>query len=350
MKSKNLSENILKAIKSSGYKYIDLDAVIDTNIILERSGETFKRFIFTFNDQLGNELCLRPDLTIASCVRYLNQNKKNSEKIFYSGQAFRKGVNKKDPVIRNQIGFEILGSFTEKKDDKKIIQTSLKTLSKVSYKSGEMVLGNIEIFRLLLDKLDCPARWKLRLQRHFWREKYFNDLLKRLETNSDIDPTIVEIDKKKYYRMIKGNKKKQVAGRSVEEILLRFDSKIKDPRRTKKGSNVVKILKEYLKIECPINQASKKLNSFFKKYKINLRVQDDYFPITINKINKLNVRFSSSFGRHLEYYTGLVFKIDIKSNSQKLNIRGGRYDSLIKDLGFKKNIPAVGAAINLKKI
>ena len=350
MKSKNLSENILKVIKSNGYKYIDLDTVIDTNLILERSGENFKRFIFSFNDQLGNELCLRPDLTIASCVRYLNNNKKTSEKIFYSGQAFRKGLNKKDSVIRSQIGFEILGSFTEKKDDKKIIETSLKALSKIKYKSGNLVIGNIEIFRLLLDKLDCPARWKLRLRRHFWREKYFNDLLKRLETNSDIDPTIVEIDKKKYSRMINGNQKKEVAGRSMEEILLRFDSKIKDPRRTKKGSNVVKILKEYLKIECPINQASKKLNLFFKKNKINLRVQDDYFPITKNKINKLNVRFNSSFGRHLEYYTGLVFKIDIKSKSEKLNIKGGRYDSLIKDLGFKKNIPAVGAAINLEKI
>ena len=350
MKSKNLSENILKIIKSNGYKYIDLDTVIDTNLILERSGENFKRFIFSFNDQLGNELCLRPDLTIASCVRYLNNNKKTSEKIFYSGQAFRKGLNKKDSVIRSQIGFEILGSFTEKKDDKKIIETSLKALSKIKYKSGNLVIGNIEIFRLLLDKLDCPVRWKLRLQRHFWREKYFNDLLKRLETNSDIDPTIVEIDKKKYSKMINGNQKKEVAGRSIEEILLRFDTKIKDPRRTKKGSNVVKILKEYLKIECPINQASKKLNLFFKKNKINLRVQNDYFPITKNKINKLNVRFNSSFGRHLEYYTGLVFKIDIKSKSEKLNIRGGRYDSLIKDLGFKKNIPAVGAAINLEKI
>ena len=43
-------------------------------------------------------------------------------------------------------------------------------------------------------------------------------------------------------------------------------------------------------------------------------------------------------------------KIDINSKSEKLNIRGGRYDTLIKDLGFNKNIPAVGAAINLKKI
>ena len=350
MKSKKLSENILKLIKSEGFRYINLDTVIETNHIVERSGESFRRFIFSFNDQKGNEICLRPDLTIASCLKYLNEKNKASKKVFYSGQAFRKTQKLSDNIIRNQIGFEIIGSKNEKDDDKKIINTAVKSLSKVKFSSGVLTIGNIEIFKLLLNKLDIPKRWRLRLQRHFWREKYFNDLLKRLETNSDIDPTIVEIDKKKYSKMINGNQKKEVAGRSIEEILLRFDTKIKDPTRTKKGSNVVKILKEYLKIDCPINKASKKLNLFFKKNKINLRVQDDYFPITKNKINKLNVRFNSSFGRHLEYYTGLVFKIDIKSKSEKLNIRGGRYDSLIKDLGFKKNIPAVGAAINLEKL
>ena len=46
MKSKNLSENILKVIKSNGYKYIDLDTVIDTNLILERSGEVSKDLYF----------------------------------------------------------------------------------------------------------------------------------------------------------------------------------------------------------------------------------------------------------------------------------------------------------------
>ena len=30
--------------------------------------------------------------------------------------------------------------------------------------------------------------------------------------------------------------------------------------------------------------------------------------------------------------------------------RGGRYDDLLKSLGAKKNIPAVGAAINLNNI
>ena len=348
MKSKNLSESILKSVKSKGFKHTELDSVIETNHIVERSGESFRRFIFSFNDQNGKELCLRPDLTIASCIRYLNERIKGTVKVYYNGQAFRKSQNRKDPIIRNQIGFEIIGSNNEKKDDKQIIETSLKSLSKFKYSSGSLIIGNVEIFKLLLNKLDIPKRWKLRLQRHFWRENYFNDLLKRLETNSDVDPTIVEIDKRKYQKMLKENQSRQIAGRSVNEILSRFNNKIKDPRRAKKGKNVAKVIKEFLKINCPINQAGKKLNLFFKKNKINLRVENSYFPITKNKISKLNIKYSASFGRQLEYYTGMVFKIVVKSKTGNINlINGGRYDNLMADLGSSKKISAVGAAINL---
>ena len=80
------------------------------------------------------------------------------------------------------------------------------------------------------DRLEIPSRWKLRLARHFWREGYFNDLLKRLETNSDVDPITVEFDKKRFLKMTKENKSLIIAERSIDEILKRFDKKIKDPR------------------------------------------------------------------------------------------------------------------------
>ncbi len=348
MKSKNLSDSILKTVRSNGFKYIELPSVIEVNHIVQRSGESFRKFIFSFTDQGGNELCLRPDLTIVSCLRYLENNLKGKEKIFYNGQAYRKSENKKDSIVRNQVGFEIIGSRNEKNDDKEIINTSLKSLKNFNYSSGEITIGNVEIFNLLISKLDIPKRWKLRLSRHFWREDYFNDLLKRLETNSDVDPTIVEIDKKRYFRMLKDDQSTIIANRTINEILSRFDKKIKDPRRPSKGGNISKIIKEFLKIKCPINNAAKVLNKFFKKYKINLLVDQRYFPISKNKINKLNVTFSAAFGRQLEYYTGMVFKIDIKSKSKIINCcNGGRYDKLISDLGSKKQTPAVGAALNL---
>jgi len=51
MKSKNLSEKILKSVKTKGFKYIGLPSVIETNHIVQRSGENFRKFIFSTNDR-----------------------------------------------------------------------------------------------------------------------------------------------------------------------------------------------------------------------------------------------------------------------------------------------------------
>ena len=53
MKSKNLSEKILRSVKSKGFKYIQLPSVIETNHIVQRSGENFRKLIFSFVDQNG---------------------------------------------------------------------------------------------------------------------------------------------------------------------------------------------------------------------------------------------------------------------------------------------------------
>ena len=348
MKSKNLSEKILKSVESKGFKYIELPSVIEANHIVQRSGENFRKFMFSFSDINGKELCLRPDLTIVSCLRYLERNLNGKEKIFYSGQAYRKAQIKKDKIIRNQIGFEILGSKNEKNDDKEIINTSLKSLQNLKYSTGILTIGNVEIFRLFVSKLEIPSRWKLRLVRHFWRQDYFNDLLERLETNQDIDPIEVELDKNKYLKLLKKDSSIMIAGRSIGEILKRFNTKLNDPRTANKAKKVSILIRSFLKIKCPINNAAKELNKFFKINKINLVVDQKYFPMSSSKLSKLNVMFSTSFNRDVEYYTGMVFKIDIKLNSKLVNfVNGGRFDNLIADLGSKKHIPAVGAAFNL---
>ena len=42
MKSKNLSDKILRSVQSKGFKYIDLPSVIETNHIVQRSGESLQ--------------------------------------------------------------------------------------------------------------------------------------------------------------------------------------------------------------------------------------------------------------------------------------------------------------------
>jgi Histidyl-tRNA synthetase len=209
-------------------------------------------------------------------------------------------------------------------------------------------VSDVSLFQKLIETLTIPERWKMRLKRHFWRPQYFEDLLKRLETNSDVDPTAVELDKKRFTEMRNLDQSKEIASRKISEILTRFDRKIKDPRSFSENKKIVKIIREFLKINCPINQLDKILKNFVKKNKLSNSVFKDLS--TIKKLSKINSKttFSTNFGRDLEYYTGIVF--EIYNSSKKEIARGGRYDGLLKSLGSKKNISAVGAAINLNNL
>ena len=147
--------------------------------------------------------------------------------------------------------------------------------------------------------------------------------------------------------MKKMKQKKVIAGRSILEILKRFDKKIKDPRSFNEGKKIVNIIRSFLKISCQLSKLDNKLLDFAQKNNLKKNIFKEFK--SIQNLKKLNqeVKFITNFGRDIEYYTGVVFEI---FSGTKEIARGGRYDDLLKSLGAKKNIPAVGAAINLNNI
>ncbi len=345
MKSKKLSDKIISTFKSNGFSLSEPDVLLDSEYIIQRSGEIFKRSMLTFENKDGKLMCLRPDLTVASCIKYLE--KKTNSKIYYSGQAYRRNNKKNSELINEQLGVEILGSKNQLRDDYKVIQTILNSAIKIKRKKIKIKVGDISLFKRLVNSLEMPERWKLRLIRHFWRPKYFDELLKRLEKNSDIDSVEFDTDKRRFYEMKEMGQNKLIAGRSISEILKRFEKKIKDPRSFKGRKKVVKIIKSFLKISCKLPNIEKTLLTFVKKNNLNQNIFKELKSIQNLKKFKQEIYFSTNFGRDIEYYTGIVFEV---FSGNKEIARGGRYDDLLKSLGAKKSIPAVGAAINLNNI
>ncbi len=345
MRSKKLSEKIIKAFKGNGFVLSEPDVLLESEYIIERSGEKFRNSMVTFEREDGKTMCLRPDLTVASCINFLQ--KKTSSKIYYSGQAYRRSSSKSSDFINDQLGIEILGSKNQIQDDFKVISTILSSAKKIKSKKIQIKVGDISLFKNLINALDMPERWKLRLIRHFWKPTYFEELLKRLGNNTDIDAVAFDTDKKRFYEMKKLNQDKIVAGRSISDILKRFDKKIKDPRSFSDGKQIVKIIKSFLKINCKLSKLDEKLLDFEKKNNLKKNTFKNFKSIqNLKKLNQ-DINFITNFGRDVEYYTGIVFEV---FSGKKEIARGGRYDDLLKGLGAKKNIPAVGAAINLKNI
>ena len=60
-------------------------------------------------------------------------------------------------------------------------------------------------------------------------------------------------------------------------------------------------------------------------------------------------RFSTSFGRGVDYYTGFEFELHAKAQSKSNGVEplvaGGRYDGLMTQLGAGTPIPAVGFSV-----
>ena len=345
MKSKKLSEKIIKTFKSNGFVLSAPEVLLDSEYIIQRSGENFRKSMLTFENEDGKIMCLRPDLTVASCIKFLE--KKSKSKIYYSGQAYRRSDIKGSDLINDQLGIEILGSKNQLQDDFKIIKTILNSAEKIKSKKIQIKVSDIGLFKKLINSLDMPERWKLRLIRHFWRPIYFEELLDRLDKNSDIDSDTFDTDKKRFYEMKKMEQNKIIAGRSISEILKRFDKKIKDPRSFVDGKKIVKIIRSFLKINCKLSELDERLLDFAKQNNLKKNIFKDFKSIlNLKKLNQ-DINFIANFGRDVEYYTGIVFEV---FSGKKEIARGGRYDDLLKSLGAKKNTPAVGAAINLKNI
>jgi len=304
----NISKKILNIFKKKGFNFIDLEIVIDTDLLAQRSGEAFKKYSLNFKDNSGKEISLRPDLTIATAIQYIQSKKRGTEKLSYFGSAFRLNKNR-DLNVFDQIGCEIINSKSS--PEYLILSTILSVFQKL--KKTEIVLNDLGLFQNLINSLNLPQRWKLRLIRHYSRKEYFDELLKRLDTNYDLDDEKIKIDYDRLEELKKMDADKVIGGRTVEEIIERFEKKIKDPRDNFRGSRSVKIIKNFLKLKVPLGKSKNVIKNFVEKN--NLKIKN--INQTLSKFNNLNKKlgskhdiiFDAKFGRETQYYTGLAFSI-----------------------------------------
>ena len=113
------------------------------------------------------------------------------------------------------------------------------------------------------------------------------------------------------------------------------------------NENGLKIIKTFLKINCKLSKLDDELLNFVKKNNLKKNIFKNFKSLqNLKKLNQ-DINFVANFRRDVEYYTGIVFEV---FSGTKEIASGGRYDDLLKSLGAKKKIPAVGAAINLKNI
>src|SRR5262249_56810325 len=110
------------------------------------------------------------------------------------------------------------------------------------------------------------------------------------------------------------------------------------------------LIEKFLTIGGDPDEASAELRAFAREHRLAVDAALDLFEsrtgfLAARGVDVSRIRFSTAFGRGLDYYTGFVFELgDPAAAGNAPLAAGGRYDGLLARLGSDRAIPAGGVA------
>jgi len=360
------------SFEAAGYEPVTTPVLQPAEIFLDRHGEDLRRRTYLFNDPGGQELCLRPDLTIPVCRLYLEREPQGLKpaRLCASGAIYRYQPTGSTKLSEyNQCGLELLGPIDDVEADAEVTRLALRGVEEAGLTSYEVELGDLALFTALIDALSIPEGWKERLKRQFWRPAFFADLLASLQ-NGEADRSdagrdgllsvMAGLGEDQAAALLKDVLKlggiAPVGGRGVEEIAARLLQKADDATTRKLPKEAAASISKFLEISCPAADAVSQIRALTKEAGITLDAALDRLAARLTALGKAGVdlgtaRFSTGFGRRLEYYTGHVFEIRVPTLGEDAVVAGGgRYDRLLQTLGATAPVPAVGCAVALERL
>lgn len=356
---------IMAVFERAGFEHIAPDIIQPADIFLERSGEDIRARTFVFNDPDGNELCLRPDLTVPACRYHLSSatDPAAEKRYCYLGTAFRFPDEALSPQEFNQAGLEWLGGSDPVAAEARVIKLTLSALEAAGLSQLKVTLGDLGLFNALIEDMPMPARWRRRLRHQFWRPQAFHALLDNFakppaQKKTSISPHVDAIEGKDAEAAVAQRLKEMglpvVTDRSIADVASRLSEKLADRSEAPLDRAMVETIERYLSIEGTVSDVPPQLKSLkggktfagaIAWFERRLSALED------QGLNSRRFQFNAGFGRELEYYTGLVFQVDVEARNQPVTVAGGgRYDDLLGDLGAPAKIPAVGCAIHTERV
>ena len=285
-------DGFLKDLIAAGYRQVETPILQPSDPFINRMGAEMQRRLYRFTDPGGEELCLRPDLTIPTALDYVRAGRFDEARLCYQGTAFRyqpRGAGK--PEEFTQMGLEIINGKTCEaalEDDIEVLEKLLKIIWAAGVTGYKIHFVLARARKISQPKAIIP--------------------LERLARIIPPDPGAM------------------IAGRSGEDIIRRIERSRRYHAQRAEQQNEEDPPDDFHEMDWIETVAGA------------LDLQTNDFET-----------LGQSGG--LDYYTGVSFEIHVPQlGPRKVIASGGRYDNLVESLGAPHQIPAVGGAIALERL
>jgi ATP phosphoribosyltransferase regulatory subunit len=368
------AQRLMTVFARAGYEPVAPAVIQPAALFLDVVGESLRARTYVFTDPDGEELCLRPDLTVPTCrlhlARYADGNV--PARYCYSGSAFRyqpAGADKAHPREFRQAGIESFAAADREQDDAAVVATIAEALRDAGLARFALRLGDLGLFNALLDALPMPARWRRRLKHQFWRPEAFRAELARLTSREalaaqglpaaladKLDPADPANASDIVGDYLDQSGIEMIGTRSLAEIAQRLLAEAADARETPLAAEDAALIESFLAVKGSAKTAARRIEELMRGRKLDLAGGLDAFRRRLELLGQAGIdldeaEFDAEFGRNLEYYTGFVFELIAPQLGPKSAVAGGgRYDSLLAEVGAPGQVPAVGSCIHTERL
>jgi ATP phosphoribosyltransferase regulatory subunit len=369
------ARTLLGVFIAAGHEAVAPPIIQPAGVFLDVLGEGLRARTYVFSDLAGVELCLRPDLTVPTCRLYLQRHPEADREAHYcyNGPAFRfqpAGADATHPREFRQAGIENFGGEDREEAEAQTVVLVLRALRQAGLGEWGLRVGDLGLFRAVLDAAQMPERWRRRLRQQFGRADAFRAELRRLTENparsaaalpqeliAAIDPEDPKQSEALVADYLETNAFELIGGRSIEEITEGLVSIAADARAQPLDAAMATMIESYLSVRTRADQVRAKLREMVgEREPPGIAAALDAFErrsalLRESGIATSEVPFSGEFGRNVAYYTGFVFEVMAPALGPGSPVAGGgRYDALLQAVGSPREVPAVGAAIHTERL
>jgi ATP phosphoribosyltransferase regulatory subunit len=354
------ADTLLLSFAQAGYTRAEPAILQPAEPFLDLSGEDIRKSLYLTSDASGEELCLRPDLTIPVARDYLASPRAGQPAGFsYLGAVFRYRWGQPSEFL--QAGIESFGRQDRAAADAEMLALALEATSAFGVRDVDIRTGDIALFNALIDALNLFPVWRRRLIKDFNRKVSLAQDIEQLtlatapghKEYEGVLAALAGSDRKAALALVTDLMEiagaTNVGGRTVAEIADRF----LEQSTLKAGAlprDAGKIITRFLSISGDPDDAVAQLRQLASDARLDITAAIDQLESRVGfmaarGIDVGKTRFSTAFGRGLDYYTGFEFEVHHTGNGTEPLVAGGRYDGLMTQLGSATPIPAVGFSI-----
>lgn len=368
------ARTLLAVFIAAGHEAVAPDIIQPAGVFLDVVGETLRGRTYVFTDLNGEELCLRPDLTVPTCRLYLQRHPAADREAFYSynGPAFRfqpAGADASHPREFRQAGIEAFGDKDPGEADARTLVLMLRALQQAGLPGWKLRIGDVGMFDALLAEANIPDRWRRRLRHQFWRPDAFRAELTRLSTEparstaalprallEALDPEDTAGAEARVADYLETAGIELIGVRSAAEIAEGLIAIAADAKAPPLKPETAALIDAYVRTRTPAPRATGELRRLVGKPSDGVAAAIDAYERRCRLLSESGldmgaVDFSAEFGRSVGYYTGFVFEVVVDALGPASPVAGGgRYDGLLKAVGAPRNVPAVGGAIHTERL